>query len=87
MDTLKEKITKFHDVQALEFEGDDLILKVDNQVARIPIGEISLRLAQASPEERSIYQVSPAGYGIHWPLIDEDLSIKGLLKRAIILTQ
>lgn len=27
-------MTKFHHVQALEFEGDDLILKVDNQVAR-----------------------------------------------------
>nr|WP_253276482.1 DUF2442 domain-containing protein [Synechococcus sp. PCC 6312] len=29
-----------------------------------------------------MYQVSPAGYGIHWPLIDEDLSINGLLRIA-----
>lgn len=84
MDTLSEKKTKFHNVQALEFEGDVLILKVDNQVARIPISEVSPRLANASPQERSIYQVSPAGYGIHWPLIDEDLSVNGLLKCAII---
>ncbi|MDS3860186.1 DUF2442 domain-containing protein [Thermosynechococcaceae cyanobacterium BACA0444] len=55
---------------------------IDNQVARIPICEISPRLAQAGQQERSIYQVSPAGYGIHWPLIDEDLSIEGLLKIA-----
>jgi hypothetical protein len=47
MNTSREKMIKFHDVQRVEFEGDDLILKVDNQVARIPIAEISPRLAQA----------------------------------------
>ncbi len=40
-------MAKFHHVQALEFEGNDLILKVDNQVPRIPIREISPQLAQA----------------------------------------
>jgi hypothetical protein len=25
------------------------------------------------------YEISPSGYGIRWPLIDEDLSIDGLL--------
>ncbi|MCA1752818.1 MAG: DUF2442 domain-containing protein [Flavobacteriales bacterium] len=24
--------------------------------------------------------VSPSGYGVHWPLIDEDISFAGLLK-------
>jgi hypothetical protein len=23
--------------------------------------------------------MSPSGYGIHWPLVDEDLSIDGLI--------
>jgi hypothetical protein len=27
-------------------------------------------------------EVSPSGYGLHWPLIDEDLAITPLLKKA-----
>ncbi len=30
--------------------------------------------------ERAMYRISPSGYGIHWPLIDEDLSINGILR-------
>lgn len=33
----------------------------------------------ASEIERNTYEISPSGYGIHWPLIDEDISIDGLL--------
>jgi len=33
-------------------------------------------------EERSRWKVSGAGYGIHWPDIDEDLSAEGLLRGA-----
>lgn len=36
-------------------------------------------LALASEIERKTYEISSSGYGIHWPLIDEDLSIDGLL--------
>lgn len=36
------------------------------------------RLAAASPEERSNVELTPLG--IHWPDIDEDLSIAGLLR-------
>jgi hypothetical protein len=30
--------------------------------------------------ERNEFKISPSGYGIHWSLLDEDLSINGLLK-------
>lgn len=36
------------------------------------------RLAAASAEERSNMELSPMG--IHWPDLDEDLSIRGLLR-------
>jgi Protein of unknown function (DUF2442) len=36
------------------------------------------RLEAASPDERSRVELSP--FGIHWPDIDEDLSIAGLLR-------
>ncbi len=32
----------------------------------------------ASPEQRQNWHLSAAGYGIHWPDIDEDLSTQGL---------
>ena len=39
----------------------------------------SQRLAAATPEQRENLVVSPSGYGIHWPDVDEDLSIDGLI--------
>jgi hypothetical protein len=39
-------------------------------------------LLEASPEQRSNWKISGAGYGIHWPDIDEDLSTEGLLRGA-----
>lgn len=38
------------------------------------------RLLAASTEDRSVWEISAAGHGIHWPKIDEDLSISGLLR-------
>ena len=37
------------------------------------------RLAYGTPEERANFQVSGAGYGIHWPGLDEDIGVEGLL--------
>jgi hypothetical protein len=38
------------------------------------------RLAAADPAARATWEPSAAGLGIHWPLIDEDLSVEGLLR-------
>jgi hypothetical protein len=38
------------------------------------------RLAEATPEARRTWEPAAAGMGIHWPLIDEDLSVEGLLR-------
>lgn len=40
------------------------------------------RLLKATPEQRSRWQISGGGYGIHWEEIDEDLSTEGLLRGA-----
>ena len=37
------------------------------------------RLSHGTPEERSNFQISSAGYGIHWPDLDEDIGVEGLL--------
>ncbi|OFW28632.1 MAG: hypothetical protein A3J28_16815 [Acidobacteria bacterium RIFCSPLOWO2_12_FULL_60_22] len=40
------------------------------------------RLLEASPEQCRNWKISGAGYGIHWPDLDEDLSTEGLLRGA-----
>ena len=40
------------------------------------------RLLDATPEQRRNWQIIGAGYGIHWPDVDEDLSTEGLLRGA-----
>ena len=50
----------------------------DGRTISVPIGWYP-RLAYATPAERSHWQLSGAGYGIHWPELDEDLGAEGLL--------
>ena len=50
----------------------------DGRSVSIPIGWYP-RLAHGTPEERSRVQISGAGYGLHWPDLDEDIGIEGLL--------
>ncbi len=40
------------------------------------------RLFGATVTQRSNWRVCAAGYGIHWPDVDEDLSTEGLLRGA-----
>ena len=37
------------------------------------------RLLQGSPAERSNYRLIGSGEGIHWPDLDEDVSVEGIL--------
>jgi hypothetical protein len=37
------------------------------------------RLLSASPEQRAAIRIGPAGLGLHWEALDEDISIAGLL--------
>jgi len=37
------------------------------------------RLLDGTPKERNTWRPCGAGRGIHWPLLDEDLSAEGLL--------
>lgn len=37
------------------------------------------RLLEATPSELSAWELTGGGSGIHWPELDEDISIEGLL--------
>jgi hypothetical protein len=73
-----------HNIEDISFDQDMLTLKVDGKLIRIFLGKISEKLKNANEIQRSFYKISPSGYGIHWPLIDEDLSIDAMLKQAEI---
>ena len=38
------------------------------------------RLAEGSPAERRRWELIGPGVGIHWPALDEDISVEGLLR-------
>lgn len=52
----------------------------DGTAVSIPWVHCSKKLAQANEAQRAFLELSPGGYGIHWPLIDEDLSVAGLVR-------
>ena len=72
-------MNKYHQVSSPRFEGEEMILTIDGQERRFKLSEISSVLKNASEEEKNTYKISRSGYGIHWPLLDEDVSIDGLL--------
>ena len=72
-------MNKYHKIENIKFEGGDLLIKIDGQDRRFSLNEVSSILKDASDEELNSFEVSPSGYGIYWPLLDEDISIDGLL--------
>jgi hypothetical protein len=70
---------KYHNISNLKFEDGFLVITIDGEPKRFQLKEISPALENASEEERNNFEISPSGYGIHWPLLDEDISIDGLL--------
>lgn len=70
---------KAHEVGQVSFRGNRMRLSVDGREHEIDVSEHSRKLANASPEQKRHFVISPSGYGIHWPDLDEDLSVDGLI--------
>ena len=69
-------------VKAVHFTDDTLAVDlIDGRTIVVPLVWYS-RLLHATPEQRGNWTISGAGYGIHWPDLDEDLSTAGLLRGA-----
>ena len=51
---------------------------VDGRVISVPLAW-SWRLSEATPAQRSNWQVIGDGHGVHWPEVDEDISAEGML--------
>jgi hypothetical protein len=70
---------KAHNIQHVSLSGTVMRLRVDGEDYQIDIAGESQRLRNATQEQRENFEVSPSGYGIHWPDVDEDLSVDGLI--------
>ena len=73
--------TKLSEARAMDVTVTEDALMVDLEDARtisVPLVWYP-RLSYATPQERDNWEISGAGYGIHWPDLDEDISVKGLL--------
>ena len=69
-----------HQITAISFEQNSICLSIDGKVLVLPLEKVSKKLQDASDVQRKFFKVSPSGYGIHWPLIDEDLGVDALVK-------
>mgnify|MGYP006292033649 CR=1 FL=1 len=72
-------MAKAHEVEVRSFIGLVLRLRIDGKAHEFDLAKHSDRLANASQAQRENMEISPGGYGLHWPDLDEDLSIDGLL--------
>jgi hypothetical protein len=66
----------------LEVTDDELIVSLaDGRRLSVPIAWYP-RLANATPEQRRKWELIGPGVGFHWPDVDEDLSVEGMLRGA-----
>jgi hypothetical protein len=75
-------MNRIHEITDLHFDNEQLVITIDKEVKRFPVDRISQKLRNATDHERNTFEISLSGYGIHWPILDEDLSIDGLLRYA-----
>lgn len=84
MTTLKTKFRRaFVPTTALassvHFEQEMMqVVFTDGRILSVPVLWFPL-LHEATPEQRAHYEIGGGGRSIHWPEIDEDLSIAGLM--------
>ena len=65
--------------QRVEVTNDALVVDLtDGRTLSVPLAWYP-RLAHGTPAERSNWRLIGQGQGIHWPDLDEDISVEGLL--------
>ena len=66
-------------IQRVRVTKDQIIADLlDGRVISVPLAW-SWRLSEATPAQRANFRLIGTGQGVHWPDVDEDLSVEGLL--------
>lgn len=68
--------------KSLEFDEHMMrVIFTDGRELRIPLQWFPV-LRRATPRQREQYEIGGGGISLHWPELDEDLSVAGLLAGA-----
>jgi hypothetical protein len=70
-----------YSIENISFKNTFMWITIDAVSHKIDLNVVSAKLKNADDVQRNLYKISPSGYGIHWSLIDEDLSVEGLLRK------
>ena len=66
-------------IQDVNVTDDEIIAHLsDGRVISVPL-VWSWRLSEATPSQRANWRLIGTGQGVHWPELDEDLSVEGML--------
>ena len=66
-------------IQDIRVTEDEIIARLaDGRVISVPLAW-SWRLSEATPAQRANFRIIGTGQGVHWPAVDEDLSVEGML--------
>jgi len=60
-------------------ENELTVSLADGRTISVPLAWFP-RLLHATPEQRTRFEIMGDGEGIHWPELDEDISVAGLLR-------
>jgi hypothetical protein len=76
MNTAGSTEPRIRDVRVTE---DEIVAHlVDGRIISVPLAW-SWRLSEATPQQRARFRLIGSGQGVHWPDIDEDISVEGML--------
>jgi hypothetical protein len=68
--------------ESVEFDDNMMHLYLtDGRIISVPIVWFPI-LYEATPEQRTEYEIGGGGISLHWPELDEDLSVANLLAGA-----
>jgi hypothetical protein len=68
--------------KSVDFDASMMhVALTDGRVISVPIAWFPL-LSEATPEQREKYEIGGGGVSLHWPEIDEDLSVANMLAGA-----
>lgn len=67
-------------IQTVNVTDDEIVAHLrDGRTVSVPLAW-SWRLSEATPTQRAHFELIGSGEGVHWPDLDEDISVRGMLE-------
>jgi hypothetical protein len=74
---------KIYDMQRFKVTPQSISFELSGNKIEVPLNKTGSKiLSKAPPEYLRIFEIDQDGLGIYWQLLDEDLSVEGLLRTA-----